>query len=290
MEKIREMIFNSKKHVQNNAYILALLFKWTEIVLLVILMDFRNKNAIVTGGSRGIGNAIATALADRGANVMITYASNDEAAEDTVNYIKSKGVAGEKYRIDQSRMEEVEGLIKYIRTRFKTVDILVNNAGICPFKDFFDIDMKLFETVWKVNVESHFFITQEISKMMIQAGTKGKILFMSSISAIVGGKYQAHYTTTKSAMNGLMHSLAIILGEHGIMVNSLEPGTIVTDINREDLSNQEKRKYMENRIPLGRLGKPSDIALPALFLVSDENTYINGSELLVDGGMLVNLQ
>jgi L-rhamnose 1-dehydrogenase len=91
-------------------------------------------------------------------------------------------------------------------------------------------------------------------------------------------------------MNGLMHSLAIILGEHGIMVNSLEPGTIITDINRDDLSNQEKRKYMENRIPLGRLGEPSDIALPALFLVSDENTYINGSELLVDGGMLVNLQ
>jgi L-rhamnose 1-dehydrogenase len=255
-----------------------------------MLMDFRNKNAIVTGGSRGIGNAIATALADRGANVMITYANNDEAAEDTVKYIRSKGVAGEKYRIDQAKMEEVDGLIKYIRTEFKTVDILVNNAGICPFKDFFDIDMKLFESVWKVNVESHFFITQEISKMMIQTGTKGKILFMSSISAIVGGKYQAHYTTTKSAMNGLMHSLAIILGEHGIMVNSLEPGTIVTDINREDLSNQEKRKYMENRIPLGRLGKPSDIALPALFLVSDENTYINGSELLVDGGMLVNLQ
>ena len=125
---------------------------------------------------------------------------------------------------------------------------------------------------------------------MIETGTRGKILFISSISAIVGGKYQAHYTTTKSAMNGLMHSLAIVLGEHGIMVNSLEPGTIVTDINREDLSNQEKRKYMENRIPLGRLGNPSDVAAPALFLVSDENTYVNGSELLVDGGMLINLQ
>ncbi len=253
-------------------------------------MDFKNKNAIVTGGSRGIGNAIAKALADRGANVIITYASNDEAAEDTVKYIRGRGVVGEKYRIDQSDMEELDGLIKYIKTKFGTVYILVNNAGICPFRDFFDIDVKLFENVWKVNVESHFFITQEISKMMIEAGIRGKILFISSISAIVGGKYQAHYTTTKSAMNGLMHSLAIILGEHGIMVNSLEPGTIVTDINREDLSNQEKRKYMEHRIPLGRLGNPSDIATPALFLVSDENTYVNGSELLVDGGMLVNLQ
>ncbi|WMT51093.1 MAG: L-rhamnose 1-dehydrogenase [Ferroplasma sp.] len=253
-------------------------------------MDFRNKNAVVTGGSRGIGSAIATALADRGANVIITYASNDIAAEETLNYIRGKGVTGEKYKIDQSNMEELDGLIKYIKTKFSTVDILVNNAGICPFRDFFDIDMKLFDMVWKVNVESHFFITQEISKMMIEAGTRGRILFISSISAIVGGKYQAHYTTTKSAMNGLMHSLAIVLGEHGIMVNSLEPGTIVTDINREDLSNLEKKSYMEKRIPLGRLGTPSDIATPALFLVSDENTYVNGSELLVDGGMLVNLQ
>ena len=255
-----------------------------------MIMDFKNKNAIVTGGSRGIGNGIAKALADRGANVMITYGSNDHAADETVNYIRNKGVTGEKYKIDQSDMEKIGGLMNFVKEKFKTVDILINNAGICPFMDFFNIDQNLFDKVWKVNVESHFFITQKISEIMIENHTKGKILFISSISAIVGGKYQAHYTTTKSAMNGLMHSLAIILGEHGIMVNSLEPGTILTDINTEDLSNKEKRKYMENRIPLGRLGEPADIATPALFLVSDENTYVNGAELLVDGGMLVNLQ
>ncbi|AGO60477.1 MULTISPECIES: L-rhamnose 1-dehydrogenase [Ferroplasma] len=253
-------------------------------------MDFRNKNAIVTGGSRGIGNGIAKALADNGANVIITYGNNDNAADETVKYIRSKGVSGEKYKIDQSDIGEIDGLMKFIKDKFKTVDVLVNNAGICPFMDFFNIDQNLFEKVWKVNVESHFFITQRVSQMMIENNTKGKILFISSISAIVGGKFQAHYTTTKSAMNGLMHSLAIILGEHGIMVNSLEPGTILTDINTEDLSNKKKREYMENRIPLRRLGNPSDIASPALFLVSDENTYINGAELLVDGGMLVNLQ
>jgi len=253
-------------------------------------MDFRNKNAIVTGGSRGIGNGIARALADRGANVIITYSHSDNAADETVEYIRSKGVSGDKYKIDQSNIGEIEGFIKFIKDKFTTVDVLVNNAGICPFMDFFNIDQNLFEKVWKVNVESHFFITQGVAKIMIENNIKGKILFISSISAIVGGKFQAHYTTTKSAMNGLMHSLAIILGDHGIMVNSLEPGTILTDINTEDLSNKEKRQYMENRIPLGRLGNPSDIASPALFLVSDENTYINGAELLVDGGMLVNLQ
>ncbi len=253
-------------------------------------MNFKGKNAVVTGGSRGIGHAIAMALAESGANVLITYSSSEDAAEKTVNDMENMGVEGYKYKIDQSDIDKIPGLMDFIRNKFNTVHVLINNAGICPFRDFFDIDAKLFETVWKVNVESHFFITQEIARMMINNKTKGKILFISSISAIVGGKYQSHYTTTKSALNGLMHSLAITLGEHGIMVNSLEPGTILTDINRDDLSNQEKRSYMEKRIPLGRLGDPSDIAKPALFLVSDDNTYINGSELLDDGGMLVNLQ
>ncbi|SMD31468.1 L-rhamnose 1-dehydrogenase [Picrophilus oshimae] len=253
-------------------------------------MDFKNKNAVVTGGSRGIGRAIAMLLGENGANVIITYSSSDRAADDVINYIKSKGSEAYKYKIDQSEINKIPELVDFIKSKFKTVDILINNAGICPFKDFFDIDRDLFEKVWKVNVESHFFITQELAKIMIENNTNGRILFISSISAIVGGKYQSHYTTTKSALNGLMHSLAIILGEHGIMVNSIEPGTILTDINREDLSNTEKRRYMEKRIPLGRLGEPLDIARPALFLVSDENTYVNGSEILVDGGMLVNLQ
>ncbi len=253
-------------------------------------MGFKNKNAIVTGGSRGIGSAIAIALAEKGSNVMFTYAHDDEEAEKTINKIKLNNVEAYSYKINQENIEEIDKFIEFVKSKFKTVDILVNNAGICPFRNYFDIDKTLFEKVWKINVESHFFITQEISKIMIQNNTKGKILFISSISSIVGGELQAHYTTTKSGLNGLMHSLAIILGKHGIMVNSLEPGTILTDINKDDLSDDKKRKYMESRIPLGRLGKPEDMAGPALFLVSDDNTYVNGSELLADGGMLVNLQ
>ncbi len=253
-------------------------------------MNFKNKNAIITGGSKGIGGAIALSLAAKGCNIIFSYGHDDKSAENTLNEIKNFEVNAYSYRIDQSNFDEIAGFIDFVKEKFKTVDILVNNAGICPFKDFFDIDRNLFEKVWMTNVESHFFITQEISKIMIENNTKGKILFISSISAIVGGEYQAHYTTTKSGINGMMHSLAIILGKHGIMVNSLEPGTILTDINKDDLANEGKKKYMESRIPLARLGIPSDMAGPALFLVSDENTYVNGSELLADGGMLVNLQ
>ncbi len=253
-------------------------------------MNFKNKNSIVTGGSRGIGSAIAIALAEKGSNVIFTYAHNDEEAGKTLDKIRSNGVNGYLYKINQENIDEINKFIEFVKLKFNTVNILINNAGICPFRNYFDIDMPLFEKVWKINVESHFFITQEISKTMIENDIKGKILFISSISAIVGGEFQAHYTTTKSGINGMMHSLAIILGKYGIMVNSLEPGTVLTDINRDDLSDDKKRKYMESRIPLGRLGKPEDMAGPALFLVSDENTYVNGSELLADGGMLVNLQ
>jgi L-rhamnose 1-dehydrogenase len=252
--------------------------------------SFKGKSAVVTGGSRGIGRAIAEGLAARGADVCITYASHDREANETLESIKNYGVKGYAFKIDLSEINKVWDLANYAVNSLGKVDILVNNAGICPFKDFFEIDIDLFEKVWKVNVEGHFFLTQLLAKQMVKNKIKGRILFISSISAIVGGEFQAHYTTTKSALNGLMHSLAIVLGKYGILVNSLLPGTIMTDINKEDLSNLEKRKYMENRTAVKRLGVPADMVGPALFLVSDENTYVTGSELLADGGMLINLQ
>ncbi len=251
---------------------------------------FEGKSAIVTGGSRGIGRAIAIGLAEKGASVCITYSTHEEEAEEVLKTIKSYGVNGCMFKIDLSDVKKVWELSDYAIKSLGKIDILINNAGICPFKNFFDIDIDLFEKVWKVNVEGHFFLTQLIAKHMIDNKIKGRILFISSISAIVGGEFQTHYTTTKSALNGLMHSLAIVLGKYGILVNSLLPGTILTDINKEDLSNLEKRKYMENRTALKRLGLPEDMVGPALFLVSDDNTYVTGAELLADGGMLVNLQ
>jgi L-rhamnose 1-dehydrogenase len=251
---------------------------------------FKGKKALVTGGSRGIGRAIALGLAREGADVCITYSSHDGEADTFIKEAEKLGKKAYKFKIDQSKVEDVAKLMNYVEKEMGNVDVLVNNAGICPFKDFFDIDMGLFEKVMKVNVESHYFITQAIARRMVSSGIKGRILFISSISSIVGGEFQTHYTITKSGLNGLVHSLAIVLGKHGILVNSLEPGTILTDINAEDLSNMEKRKYMESRTAVKRLGLPEDMVEPALFLLSDQNTYVTGTELLADGGMLVNLQ
>ncbi|MEM3290698.1 MAG: SDR family oxidoreductase [Candidatus Micrarchaeaceae archaeon] len=251
---------------------------------------FEGKGALVTGGSRGIGRAIAEGLARKGANVCIGYTSHVEEANETVNKIRSYGVQGCSFKGDLGNPIQVRELANFAIGTLGRVDILVNNAGICPFRSFFDIDVDLFEKVWKVNVEGHFFLTQVISKHMIDRKIKGRILFISSISSIVGGEFQTHYTATKSALNGFMHSLSIVLGKHGILVNSLLPGTILTDINKEDLSNPEKRHYMENRTAIKRLGTPEDMVGPALFLLSDDNTYVTGAELLADGGMLINLQ
>lgn len=251
---------------------------------------FRGKKALVTGGSRGIGRAIALGLAREGADVCITYSSHDSEADTFVKEAEKMGRRAFKFRIDQSSIEKVPSLMGFVEKEMGHIDVLVNNAGICPFRDFFDIDVGLFEKVMKVNVESHYFITQAVSRKMIESGIRGRILFISSISAIVGGEFQTHYTITKSGLNGLVHSLAIVLGKHGILVNSLEPGTILTDINAEDLSDMEKRKYMENRTAVKHLGLPEDMVEPALFLLSDRNTYVTGTELLADGGMLVNLQ
>lgn len=251
---------------------------------------FKGKSAVITGGSRGIGRAIALGLAGEGCNVCISYTSHEDDAKSAVMEMENLGVKAFKYKIDQSDVKQVDAFVEFCIEKLGRVDVLVNNAGICPFMDFFDIDENLFEKVWKVNVESHYFITQKISRHMIREGIRGRILMISSISSRVGGEFQTHYTTTKSALNGLTHSLAIVLGKHGILVNSLEPGTIITDINREDLSAEEKKNYMEMRTAVKRLGVPEDMIGPALFLISDDNTYTTGTELLSDGGMLVNLQ
>jgi L-rhamnose 1-dehydrogenase len=131
---------------------------------------------------------------------------------------------------------------------------------------------------------------QAAAIQMKAQGTGGSIVATSSISALVGGAMQTHYTPTKAGVHSLMQSVAIALGPHGIRCNSVMPGAIVTDLNRDDLSQPGKREYFEKRIPIGRLGQPDDVADCVVFLASDMARYVTGASLLVDGGMFVNLQ
>jgi L-rhamnose 1-dehydrogenase len=142
----------------------------------------------------------------------------------------------------------------------------------------------------RVNMHGGYFMVQAAARQMVAQGHGGSIIAMSSISALVGGKYQTHYTPTKAGLHSLMQSAAIALGKHDIRCNSLLPGTILTEINKDDLADQDKREYMEGRIPLGRLGVPEDMVGPTVFLASDMARYVTGAALLVDGGAFVNLQ
>ena len=260
-----------------------------------MLLD--NKVVIVTGASRGIGRAIAVACAKEGADVVLNYwGDNDRsygrlsAVQEVVGEIETLGRRVIAVEGDVAQRETGLELVKQAVDAFGHVDVLASNAGICPFHTFLDMPASVYEATVGVNLNGAFYVTQAVANQMKLQGTGGAIVATSSISALVGGAMQTHYTPTKAGVHSLMQSCAIALGPYGIRCNSVMPGTIATDLNAEDLADTEKRAYFEKRIPLGRLGEPDDVAQCVTFLASDRARYVTGASLLVDGGLFVNLQ
>jgi L-rhamnose 1-dehydrogenase len=255
------------------------------------------KRAIVTGGSRGIGRAIAIELAQQGADVVINYHSeadqgfaHDNAADETIAAIVALGRKGVAVQGNIGDPAVSQTLVEAAIAELGGVDILASNAGICPFHAFLDMPPALLQQVVDVNLSGAFYIAQAAANRMKDQGQGGAIIATSSISALVGGAMQTHYTPTKAGVHSLMQSIAIALGPYGIRCNSVMPGAIATDINRDDWSDPDKRSYLDRRIPLGRFGTPEDVAKVVAFLASDMASYVTGAALLVDGGMFVNLQ
>lgn len=253
-------------------------------------MRLKDKVALVTGASRGIGRAIAVRLAAEGAKVVVNYAASEGSAREVVAEIEAAGGEAWACRADVGQKGEVDAMVAAVVGRYGRIDVLVNNAGVCPFSDFLDIGEDLWDRVQDTNLKGTFLCSQAVARVMVEKGIPGRIIAISSISAVGGGGQQAHYCPTKAGQDLLMKSMAIQLGPHGITCNSVAPGTIETDINREDLANPAKRGYMTSRIPLRRLGRPEDIAGPVAFLASDDAAYVTGAFLVVDGGFLGNLQ
>jgi L-rhamnose 1-dehydrogenase len=254
-------------------------------------MLLKDKVLLITGASAGIGRAVAIEAARQGADVAINYFdATDTAANDTLSAITATGRRGIAVKGDVALADSAPAFIEAAVAAFGKVDVFVSNAGICPFHAFLDMPRETFERTMTVNLHGAYFMMQAAANQMVKQGQGGAIIGVSSISAYVGGEYQTHYTPTKAGILSLMNSLAIALGKHGIRCNAVLPGTIQTDINKEDLSDPKKRAYMEGRVPLGRLGVPEDLAGPVIFLASDMARYVNGAALLVDGGMFVNLQ
>lgn len=253
-------------------------------------MLLKDKVVLITGGSEGIGRAAALACARQGAHVAINYLGHDHKADEVVARIGDLGRQALAVKGDVADPATAPAFIRAAVDAFGKVDVFVNNAGICPFHAFLDMPPEVMERTMKVNLFGAYYMVQAAANQMVKQGHGGAIIAVSSISALVGGGMQTHYTPTKAGVHSLMQSTAIALGKHGIRCNSVLPGTIETAINKEDLADVAKREYMAGRIPLGRLGEPDDLAGPIVFLASDLAKYVTGAALLVDGGAFVNLQ
>lgn len=254
------------------------------------MTSVERRTALVTGASRGIGRGIAISLAREGYSVAINYESDATAARDAAASVEAAGGTALVLRADMADSARVRAMADEALQRLEHIDVLVLNAGICPFTSFFDLTEEIWDHTHAVNVKGAFLTAQAVSRAMVERGRGGRIIFISSISAVVGGARQAHYCATKAAMLGLMKSMAIVLGPHDITCNAIMPGPITTDANRMDLQDQDKLEYFQRRIPLGRIGEPADVGDAVKLLATEEARYINGAELVVDGGLLINLQ
>jgi L-rhamnose 1-dehydrogenase len=254
-------------------------------------MLLENKVVLITGASAGIGRATAIGAARQGADIAFTYFdAGDENASDTVRAIQSLGRRAIALKQDVADPDSAPAFVQGAVRAFGKIDVFVSNAGICPFHAFLDMPRETLERTMRVNLLGAYYMVQAAANQLVAQGHGGAIIAVSSISALVGGEYQTHYTPTKAGVLSLMQSTAIALGRHKIRCNAVLPGAILTDINKEDLSDLNKRTSMEKRVPLGRLGEPDDLAGPIIFLASDLARYVTGAALLVDGGMFVNLQ
>jgi L-rhamnose 1-dehydrogenase len=236
-----------------------------------------DKTVAITGAATGIGRAIALAMSQHGANVSINYldASQDTLIASLRDQIESArpnsflAIPGDISLPETSRI-----LIASTVSKFGALNVFVSNAGICKFHDFLTLPQDLYQQTVRTNLDGAFYATQAAANQMKLQGIGGSIIGVSSISALVGGAGQTHYTPTKAGVLSLMQSTATALGKYGIRCNAILPGTIRTQLNEEDLVDGEKRRYMEGRIPLGRTGVPEDVAGPAVFLASELSAYV----------------
>jgi L-rhamnose 1-dehydrogenase len=257
----------------------------------------QDKAVIVTGGSRGIGRAIAIGCAHHGADVVVNYWGENDAyygrqtaAAQVVTDITMLGRRALAVEGDVAEPATGDKLVAAAVQAFGKVDVLATNAGVCPFHAFLDLPGEVLRRTMEVNLHGAFYVTQAVARQMRAQGHGGAIVATSSISALVGGGLQAHYTPTKAGVHSLMQSCAVALGPYDIRCNSVMPGTIATDLNHQDLAVPDKLAYIKGRIPLGRLGTPEEVASVVVFLASDMARYVTGAALLVDGGLFVNLQ
>ncbi len=245
-------------------------------------INLAGKVALVTGGSRGIGRAIALTLADAGCDMLINYQSKDEAADEVVAELKNKKVRAKASKHNISDSAEADAMIEEIMDEFGGVDILVNNAAINRDRTFLKMTKQMWDEVLGVNLNGPFNVTHGLLPSMVEKGW-GRIINISSMNGQTGNFGQANYSATKGGLIAFTFTLAREFARKGITVNSVSPGYTETDMTKG--MPEQALEQLKSLIPVGRMGKPEEIAAAVAFLASPQASYITGQVIGVNGGM-----
>jgi glucose 1-dehydrogenase len=250
--------------------------------------------ALVTGANSGIGEGVAIALGEAGANVVVNFVSNPDVANAVVEKIKSFGSNAIAIQTDVSKEDQVQAMFQQAITAFGTIDILVNNAGLQRDAKFHEMTLAQWQLVIDVNLTGQFLCAREAIREFLRRGpvpersvATGKIICMSSVHELIPWAGHANYASSKGAIKMLMQSLAQEYGSQKIRVNSICPGAIQTPINKAAWETPEALNSLMSLIPYNRIGQPNDIGKLAVFLSSDDSDYITGASMFIDGGMTV---
>lgn len=240
------------------------------------------KNALITGSSSGIGKFILLKLAQEGWNVGVHYAHSAARAEAVAQEARSFGVKAEIYGADAADTAAMKNMVRSFVEDFGSIDLLVNNVGVTILRSFLDVTEELFDQIVNINVKACYFTTQEAAKAMIAGGVRGNIINITSVQQQTCFPDASLYGSLKAALAKLTTHLTVELAPHGIRVNAVAPGTIET----EDRVMTPRFEYLQSRIPMGRLGKPEEIAATVAFLVSGQADFIQGANIVIDGGAM----
>ena len=251
-------------------------------------MNLEGKVAIVTGGAQGIGKGIVERYVKENAKVAI-FDIDKDMLEATEAEMKSMGGDVITFTVDVLSKEQIFDAVNAVADKWGHIDILVNDAGICPWADFLEIPEEDWDKVMGINLKGYFLMSQAVGRIMSKQKDGGSIIHMSSVNGLAAEAQIAHYNVSKGGINMLTMSMALELAKYIIRVNAICPGFIDTRLNRSDIENEEWLKEYLKTIPMGRVGKPSDIASAAFFLASDDSAYITGHLLVVDGGQIIKL-
>lgn len=250
------------------------------------MFDLTGKTALVSGSSRGIGRAIAMKLSEAGADVIVHGRMESNALLETAKLINGLGRKAYIAVADTSRKEEIDTMFEKIQNEIGSIDILVNNAAVLTRASFLNLTFEEWNKIMETNARGYFLCGQRAAKMMTKTGG-GRIINVSSISQFEAAEGRTHYCASKGAIGMLSKGMALELAKYNITVNAILPGSIHTDFNDDVLQDKNFYKKCVAGIPLGRLGVPEDIAGAAVFLASDEASYISGAEIIIDGAKTV---